>query len=86
MRIAPEQVDRLLDWTARLREDATAMPWAKPPPQPDWFDIRDAAEAEEFGRWLASRNAPPVPAGPRCGGCGYREDAAGHRIMCGGAL
>lgn len=51
-----EQIGRLLDWTAQLRADATAMPWAEPPDQPTAFDRRDAEEAEEFAEWLTAHD------------------------------
>ena len=56
MTASPADVERLIDWTHRLRADQAAMPWAEPPPQPTWFDIRDAAEAEEFAALMARRN------------------------------
>lgn len=87
MSVSPADIERLIDWTTRLRHDATAMPWAEPPMQPTAFDHRDAAEAEDFAaRWVTPLS--PVTANPhlfplrRCGACGYRMNAPGHHSMC----
>ncbi len=54
--IPPQQIDALLDIAARARRNATAMPWAEPPKQADPYDLRDAAEADEFDALMAQRD------------------------------
>lgn len=87
MNINPADIERLIEWTTRLRHDQAAMPWAEPPPQPDAFDVRDAAEADDFAaRWATPLS--PVTANlhlfplRRCDRCGYRVNAPGHRSVC----
>ena len=58
-------IERLLDWTARLREDMTAMPWAEPPNQPTTFDRRDEQECEEFAAMFST---------VRCTACGHVQN------------
>ena len=79
MTASPEQVEQLLERTARLRAGSAAMPWAEPPPQPTGFDLRDAQEADEFDQIMAARRAPSAS---RCQACGYRTDARGHARNC----